>query len=380
MIQRRLTSCLGAVVLLGLLAGCGNGTENPQAGDDTHTVAVTTVMPQRQTFHDTIEAIGTVTGDPHRARTLSLAYGGQIAAVTAVAGQSVQRGQALLTISADPTARQAYQQAQTALELARGELQRSEKLAAQQLATQSQVAAARKNLADAQATLSAQQAIVGDGDASHAVTAPGDGVVTALRVALGERVAANTPLLDFTPAHALLAQLGVQPEHGGKLRAGMPVQLHSVYGPPQGFTGTLRMIGQAIDPQSHLLPAQVALPASAGAQLVAGAAVTAQIDASAFSAWAVPRNAVLHDDQGSYLFQVHAGHAKRIDVTLRSPDGATVGVQGPIDPQAPIVVLGVYELGDGDAVTASTPDAGQPVTHTSPALAGQAAASTGLAK
>jgi hypothetical protein len=131
------------------------------------------------------------------------------------------------------------------------------------------------------------------------------------------------------------------------------------------------MIGQSIDPQTHLLPAQVELPATADATLVAGAAVTAQIDASDFRAWAVPRDAVLHDNQGDYLFQVHDGHAKRVDVTLRSPDGATVGVQGPIDPRAAIVVLGVYELSDGDAVTASPwkTGPGRPAAATSPAAA-----------
>ncbi len=370
MTSHRLTSTLGGLALLGVLAGCSGGAGSPQATDNTHTVAVTTVLPQRQTFHDTIEAAGTAMGDPHRARTLSLAYGGQIVNVVAIAGQSVQRDQPLLTVSADPATRQAYQQAQAALGLAQGDLQRTETLAAQRLATQSQVATARKSLADAQASLIAQQAI-GGGSASHAVTAPTDGVVTALRVGLGERVVANAPLLDFTPAHALVAQLGVQPEHGGKLHTGMPVQLHSVYGPAEGITGTLQMIGQSIDPQSHLLPAQVELPASAGAKLVTGAAVTAQIDASDFSAWAVPRNAVLHDNQGDYLFQVHDGHAKRVDVTLRSPAGETVGAQGPIDPQAPIVVLGVYELSDGDAVTVNKHDT---VTHRPAAAASSTAA------
>ena len=333
------------------------------------------------TASTTTAAIGTAMGDPHRARTLSLAYGGQIVGVTVIAGQSVKRSQPLLEIRADPATRQAYQQAQAALSLARGELQRTEKLAAQRLATQSQVAAARKSLADAQAALKAQVAI-GGGSARHAVKAPTAGVVTALRVGLGDRVAANAPLLDFTPAHALVAQLGVQPESGEKLRAGMAVQLQSVYGPAEGFTGTLRMIGQAIDPQTHLLPAQVELPASAGARLVAGTAVTAQIDASNFSAWAVPRNAVLHDNQGSYLFQVHDGHAKRVDVKLRHPDGDTIGVQGPIDPHAPIVVLGVYELSDGDTVKVSTQqaDAKRLAAATSSAVAGQAPATTGSSK
>ena len=381
MTSRRLTSCLSTLAAFGLLASCSGGAGTPKVTDESNTVTVTTVLPQRQTFHDTIEAVGTATGDPHRARTLSLAYGGQIVSVTASAGQSVKRDQALLTVSADPATRQAYQQAQAALGLARGDLQRTEKLAAQRLATQSQVAAARKSLADAQAALNAQQAIGGGGD-SHAVTAPTDGVVTALRVGLGERVAANAPLLDFTPAHALVAQLGVQPGSGGKLRAGMPVQLKSVYGPGESFTGTLQMIGQSIDPQTHLLPAQVELPAGAGARLVAGAAVTAQIDASNFSAWAVPRNAVLHDNQGDYLFQVHDGHARRVAVTLRSPDGDIVGVQGSLDPQAPIVVLGVYELSDRDAVAVGTQkiDADRPVAVTSPAAATQAPASAGSAK
>ncbi len=378
MTRRFLPARLGALALLGLLAGCGGGSGTPKATDNSNTVTVTTVMPHQQTFHDTIEAIGTAVGDPHRARALSLAYGGQIVGVSVIAGQSVKRGQPLLTISADPATRQAYQQAQAALSLARGDLARTEKLAAQRLATQSQVAAARKSLADAQAAVSAQQAI-GGGGTSHAVTAPTDGVVTALRVGLGERVAANAPLLDFTPAHALVAQLGVQPESGAQLHAGMPVQLHSVYGSPEDFTGTLRMIGQSIDPQTHLLPAQVELPAGAGARLVAGAAVTAQIDASNFSAWAVPRDAVLHDDQGDYLFQVHDGHAKRVNVRLRSPDGDTVGVQGPIDPQAPIVVLGVYELSDGDAVKVSARNAGQPAAA-APAVTTQAPSSAGSSK
>ncbi|MGN6328307.1 MAG: efflux RND transporter periplasmic adaptor subunit [Rhodanobacter sp.] len=356
MIRHRLMSCLGALAVLGLLAGC-DGASTPQPTDDSNTVTVTTMAPRQQLFHDTIEAIGTAVGDPNRARTLSLAHGGQIVGVAANAGQRVQRGETLLTISPDPATRQAFQQAQAALSLARGDLQRTEELAAQRLATQSQLAAARKSLADARAALETQKAI-GGSSASEVVTAPADGVVTALRVGLGERVAANAPLLDFTPAHALVAQLGVQPPSGGKLKAGMPVQLKSVYAPAETFAGTLRMVGQSIDPQSRLLPVQVELPASASATLLAGTTVTAQIDAGDFRAWTVPRNAVLHDDQGDYLFQVHGGHAKRVDVTVRSPDGDTVGVQGSIDPRAPIVVLGVYELGDGDAVTIGAQKAG----------------------
>jgi RND family efflux transporter MFP subunit len=336
-----------------LLAACSHGAaDDEEAAAPRGQVAVTTATPIQQTFHDTVEAWGSAAGDPQHARALSLAHGGQVVALNVAAGQSVRRGQPLLTIAPDPATRSAYQQAQSALELARGELQRTEQLAAQRLATQSQLAAARKALADAQAALAAQRAL-GGGSAQETVGAPADGVVGALGVGLGERFAANAPLLSFTPAHALVAQLGVQPEDGAKLRAGMPVQLRSVYGDQTSFIGSLRMIGQSIDPQTHLLGAQVELPAEAGAALVAGAALEAQIRTADFSAWAVPRAAVLHDDHGGYLFELEHGYAKRIAVTLRSPEGDPVGVQGPLGAQAKVIVLGAYELADGDAVRES---------------------------
>jgi RND family efflux transporter MFP subunit len=344
-----------ALLLLGVLAGCGHTAPDAEDAEDAAapagTVAVTTAMPRQQTFHDTVEAWGSAVGDPRRARAISLAHAGQVMAVNVAAGQTVKRGQPLLTITPDAAARSAYQQAQSALDLATGELRRTGQLASQRLATQSQLATARKAFADAQAALAAQRSL-GGSTPEEAVMAPADGVVTSLGVSLGERFAANAPLLGFTPAQALVAQLGVQPETGASLRPGMPVQLHSVYGAAAPMVGTLRMIGQAVDPQTHLLSAQVELPAAAGATLVAGAALQAQIRTADFSAWAVPRAAVLHDGKGDYLFQLDHAHARRIAVTVRSPEGDTVGVQGALDARLPVIVSGAYELDDGGAVQA----------------------------
>ncbi len=343
---------LWALLLCGLLAGCGQApADDAQTATPASAVAVTTVVPVRRSFHDSIEAWGSVNGDPRRARVLSLAHGGQVTALEVSAGQAVKRGQPLLTITPDPIARSAYQQAQTALTAADGELVRTRQLAAQRLATQSQLAAARRALADARSTLAAQRALGGAADAI--VNAPADGVVTTLQVELGERVAANAPLLSFTPSHALLVVLGVQPEDGARLRTGMPVQVQPVHGAHQPLVGTLRTVSRAIDPQSRLLNVQVALPANTDANLMTGTAVSARIDIAMFTSWSVPRAAVLHDAHGDYLFQVERGHAKRINVTVRGVQGETLGVEGPLDPKAKIVVLGVYELDDGAALRES---------------------------
>jgi multidrug efflux pump subunit AcrA (membrane-fusion protein) len=157
-------------------------------------------------------------------------------------------------------------------------------------------------------------------------------------------------LLSFTPSHGLMARLSVQPEDGARLKAGMPVHVQGVYGNAETLSGRVEMVGQAVDTQTHLLPLQVALPPDASASLVAGSAVQASIETADYTAWAVPRNAVLHDDKGYYVFAVDHDHAKRIDVNLKHPEGDTVGVLGALDGKTRIIVLGSYELNDGDAV------------------------------
>lgn len=352
-----LARCAALAAAAVLLAACGKGGGDAASGDAKGVALVTTAMPVQQRFHDNVAAWGSAVADPHHARAISLAHGGQVVALLVSAGQTVQRGQALLTITPDPAARSAYRQAQAALTLARGELRRTGQLATQHLATQSQLAAARKALADAQAALQAQRAL-GGGAAQETVAAPDAGVVTTLSVALGERFAANAPLLGFMPAHALLAVLGVQPDAGAPLRVGMPVQLRDVYGNGKPFEGRLSMVGRAIDPQTHLLPVQADIPVAADAALVAGTALQASIQSDGYRAWAVPRGAVLHDNGvhgGDYLYQLDHGKAHRVDVQLRQPAGDTVGVLGKLDARLPVIVQGAYEVGDGDSVRERQP-------------------------
>ena len=274
------------------------------------------------------------------------------------AGQTVKRGDALLVIAPDPAARSAYRQARSALTLANGELRRTAQMAAQHLATQSQVAVARKALSDAQSALAAQQAL-GGGSAQETITAPDDGVVATVAVALGERFAANAPLLGFMPAHALIAELGVPPDVDVPLHVGMPVQLRSVYGDAQPCAGTLTMVGDALDPQTHLLPVQAEI-AHRHAAWLAGTALDATIQTDDYTAWAVPRAAVLNDERGEHLFQFDHGKAHRVDVQLRQPQDDTVGVLGKLDAKLPVIVQGAYEVADGSPVRTSDskPDGG----------------------
>lgn len=328
-----------------LLCACSAPQDNSAAGKS---VAVTTVMPVRKVFHDHVDAWGHATADPHDMRTLSLPYAAHVTAVDIAAGQAVGRGEPLLTVAPDPTARRAWIQARDALTLAQQNLDHTRRLFKQHLATQAQVNAANKALKDAQAGVQSARAL-GGSKASTTLKAPADGVVMMLKVTRGEQVSAGSPLLVFMPSHAMIARVGVPPQETTTLRKGQAVQLMPVYGAHAAWAGTLTMVGQAVDATTHLVPAQIAV-ASSSAHLTAGTLLHTRIATSNRSAWAVPRAAVQNDAKGHYLFQLDHGHARRVAVTVRFPAGKTVGVSGDVEAALPVIVQGAYELDDGMAV------------------------------
>lgn len=331
------------------LAACSSGGSGDASQSAQTPIAVQTAMPLRRVFHTYVEGFGTLSGDTRHTLTLTLPQAGQIVAAEVAPGRHVHKDQTLLRVATDPSARSAYQQAVNALNQARDELSRTQRLHAEKLATNSQLDAARKALADAQATLDAQ-ARLGGAQAVAVLQAPSEGVVTALDVSLGERVAAGVKLIEFTPIGALAAQLGVEPEAAARVRPGMAAAITPVYATnaQTSLQGNVATVADAVNAQTHLVDVLVTLENSAG--LAAGAALSARIDVARIDAWAVPRDALLSDDRGNYVFQAEHGKAQRVDVHVVSPEGDPVGVEGKLDANAPVIALGAYELSDGDAV------------------------------
>jgi RND family efflux transporter MFP subunit len=331
-----------------LLAACSGGNQPEEKSQAP--VAVQTAMPVRRNFHGYAQAYGTLSGDSRHAQALTLPQAGQVVAAEVTSGRRVRKGQPLLRIATDPSTVSAYQQAVNAVNQARDELTRTQRLHDEKLATNSQLDAARKTLADAQAALAAQ-AKLGGAQAITTLDAPADGVVTALDVQLGERVAAGAKLVEFTPQGALAALLGVEPEQAARIRPGMTATIDPVYGSRTALHGTVVTVSEALNPQSHLVDVLATINDPAG--LAAGAALSAQVEVSQFPAWAVPRDALLNDERGNYIFQVEQGKAQRVDVQVVAPAGDPVGVDGKLDARAPVITLGAYELSDGDAVAAA---------------------------
>jgi len=334
------------IVLLSMLLAA-----SPVLAAEDLSVQVETVALRQQSMADTVSGYGVVSPDTRSLQNISLPRPGQIVALWVNVGQVVKKGEPLLEFGTGADAALTYQKALQAVEFAQSEVTRIEKMLSQQLATQSQLAAAKKALADARAALRSQKKI-GTGQALERVTAPFDGVVVALQAAQGDRLSAGASVLQLARAGGHRVLLGVEPEEVSGVRPGMTVNVTPVFDTARKVSGRVTQVSGMINPQTQFI--DVLVEVSDGG-LIPGTRVRAEIQVSQRTSWVVPRSAVLRDDRGTYLFQVRKGKAHRVDVQAELEQGGLIAVQGEFNVNEPVVSLGNYELREGMAVRGSPP-------------------------
>jgi RND family efflux transporter MFP subunit len=350
-------------------AGAANKTTAAPPAQDV-VASIASVAAVRTRVPVSVTAWGDVA--PAQSESMSLPRAGQLVALPVVVGQRMRKGAVLARVAGDPASETAYLNAQSAWKLAQGESQRVQALFKLQLATVSQVEAARKTEQDAQAALDALRK-TGAGAGESAVTAPFDGVVTALNAALGDRLAANAPILQLGRVDTLRVNLGIEPARRAAVHVGDPVSLtalpsqpagdsatgatgatgaaasavSAVSPPPASAVGSVASLQDLVDPKTQLVNAVVQVPAASAGALVLGMRVQAGISTGSVDGWLVPRLAVLNDSQGDYVYQVRDGAAHRVGVQPRAEVHGQVAVDGAIDAALPVVSLGNYELKEG---------------------------------
>jgi membrane fusion protein, multidrug efflux system len=320
-------------------------------GQDEISALVQTAMPKQLELYRRISGYGMVMPEAGAILNLNFPKNGKVTRLFITPGQKVGQGDVLLEITTDPASTLAYSQAENGVTFARGELDRIKSLFAQQLATRSQVEAASKALKDAEQTLAAQQA-TGTGVSQDRLTSPFAGTVVSVSIALGDQFQAGANLVQLVRTDFLRARLGIEPADSQQVSMGMKVHISSVLSPQESVEGEVSQVSGQIDPQTQLVDVTVHF---SGKEFLPGSRVKGDIATSGHRALAVPRQAVLRDDNGVYLFQVVDGKAHRIAVQTGLEDNGWVEVQGSLIPNAPVVTLGNYELEDNMAVRESKP-------------------------
>lgn len=337
---------------------CASAHVCAYAGEEgaTAVTAVQTVPLTRGTISRPVHAYGVLGASASNVTTVSLPYVARVVQMRVQAGQSVARGTPLFSVQADPAAVVAAAQTKSAAQLADDELARTQSLFNESLATQSQLAAARKAALDAREALQAQ-AQLGVGNGRATIVAPHDGVVTQVSVAQGDQVQAGAAILQISAGPRGSdarpnVTIGVEPSDIASVHRGDRVTIDGLSSALQNtrVEGRVVMVGAAIDAQTQLVDVGANVPL-VPAGFMPGTRVKADIATQSGVHWIVPRSAVLSDSRGYYVYQIGPGNkARRIDVAIAVEDGERYGVDGPLDAARQLVVAGNYELSDGAPV------------------------------
>lgn len=324
------------------------GLALPAHADEAPSVLVRTASVHRGTLDVTLPVHGTIQAAADASAGISFLHGGQIAKLEVVAGQVVKQGDALLEFAADPAAALAYQQATTTVGFAQADLARTRALFDQKLATRAQVDQADKAVRDAEDALRAQ-ASIGGAKAIDVIRAPFNGIVTEVTAANGDRIQPNVSVLRLTRADGLVALCGVTMEDRTSVAAGQRVTIKSG-DPDKPIPGIVASVGGMLDPKTQLAPVIISFGAEAARALLPGQHVAGGIVTGHPEGWIVPRQAVLTDDDGAYLFQLDRGKAVRVAVKQLAAAGDELAVDGPLDDAKSLVTEGNYQLSEGMAV------------------------------
>lgn len=265
-------------------------------------------------------------------------------------GEPVNAGTALVRLGPTPQTAAAYKKAVSALNNARDLLQRTKALLAQHLGTRQQVEDAHKALSDAEASLNALRAE--GADTPKILSASSRGVVTRVSATPGAIVSPGAALLSIAHTSGLVLRAGAVTEQAEAIDKG-DTAIVSALGTDDARSGTVLLRGSIVDANTGLVPIEIALPPS---NFLAGQTARARIITGAVEGYIVPHEAVLVNEHGApYVVQAKDMIAHEVLVKVLLGAGSQDVIAGPLDPQAPVVLAGNYQLKDGMPVRVVDP-------------------------
>ncbi|MDE3207364.1 MAG: efflux RND transporter periplasmic adaptor subunit [Pseudomonadota bacterium] len=341
---------MATIVALGIYGlGIAPSIADDGGSDSNATVYIQDAPLVQKTLPVQMFAYGTVKPNVNETLNVVLPRTGYLSALEIQDGQIVKKGQKLFEFSTDPSVTLQYDQAKSSVHFAQDDLTRTRELFAAKLATATQLGQAKKNLADAKHALAALNKI-GAGRTEQWITAPASGVVTAVNAKLGDRLSQGGSVLQLTEKGAVEVVLGIQPEKLHKIQSGMAVTLTSPFDSKMTIDGKVTAVHGVINPMTRLADAVVDLNSKNAGGLMPGMSVSGVITLSHVTSYVVPRQSVLTDDKGAYVYQVNGKKAVRVNVKILVDEDNVYGISGNLNPKENIVTLGNAELTDGQAI------------------------------
>tara|TARA_R110001592_G_scaffold346498_1_gene639141 strand:- start:134 stop:1168 length:1035 start_codon:yes stop_codon:yes gene_type:complete len=314
--------------------------------EEQPSAAVKTAKITQAVLSEHIKAYGILEAKSDQVLNLSLAHAGLVNQLWVRAGQRIEKGARLAQIITSPEARMQYFQAESALEYATQQLNRSKRMLSEKLATTADVESATKNLNDNQNALNALVER-SQNKPSEIIFSPISGIITLLNITQGQRVQSNDSAMLIASENHLVARIGIEPEEITLLLPNTEVTITPVFDNNINVSSKISVVNAMVNPSTHLIDAMVDIPTAQANRLVLGTRVLAEFSLPAQSAFTVPRSALLNDENGYYIFTLENKIARKIYVKKGIEQNNLVAISGDIKENETVVIVGNYILEDG---------------------------------
>lgn len=331
-----------------------SGTANAQpAASNEPPPAVVEVAPATASTMVPLQWVPGSVGSRHDARIAS-SESGRVIEVAEV-GTQVQRGDVLARVDDEAHAlavQQAEanaQRAESRRSFAERQAERMESITQRSSVAEAQLDQIRADRDERRQESAQAKAALADAQRrwrEASIRAPFNGTVAERFVEIGEHLAAGAPVLRLVDTVDLEVSARAPVAMAAVLRAGVDVQIRENQ---NLHSAKLRAVVPVGDTQSRQLEVRIALPASAW---TVGSAVDVGLPSDAARAGiAVPRDALVLRNEGTYVFRVNAeGKADRLEVKTGESQGDLVEVSGALAAGDVLVTRGAERLQPGQKV------------------------------
>ena len=347
-----------ALALLVGLAGCKrSGSDEEIESAAVPTIAAETGTVERRDLVEPLLVRGSVTALPNEDIKLASQVAGRVVSMRVAEGDSVKAGQVLAEIETPPLedqqrqAKAALAQARVALDNAKLNLARTERLFERGIAAGKEVEDARAQQASAEAELEQAQATLAAAERQLArahVASPISGQVVKRFVGVGEQVDGTPaqPLLEIANVDRVEMAAHVAADDLSKVRVGQRAELVSDAWPERHFEGEVIAISPAVDPATNaaLVRLRVANPERA---LKVGMFAQARIAlAEKKGVLVVPPAALSKTEDGAAVYVVTGEEATRTKVELGLETKDAVEIVSGVKEGQKVLASGVHGLGE----------------------------------
>ena len=333
----------------------------PLSAEQMHNLGIAVARPRPVASTGVVSALARVVVPPARETLITSLSAGTVTSVAVAEGDTVSRGQLLLTIRSPGylVMQNEFLSAANGRALARAQYERERKLFEEGIIAERRWQEAEKHLQEAETLFdSRRQVLVMAGLSEQRIdelartrrlqdeiriTSPLGGVVLERRVMLGERVEDSSPLFRIADLSVLWLDIQVPQERIEQIRTGMQAVIDGA----QDKHAEIFLIGQSVDAatQSVLVRAEMDSP---GKTIRPGKMVSVTIIGPAGDAagevLALPASAIARIGQDSHVFVRTAEGFSLRAVTTHGTFADEVHVSGDLSGEDQVAVTGIAAL------------------------------------